>query len=387
MIVVHKGFDGLDVSFQAQIDQDFADRLEAAQTVAQAERGTAQPLAINGSRMLVEESGAQGGYQYRVDTGDFGATWMFKKPNPNDPWGIRVSMKSLPLAIYGLAGARDQIDLFLDRLGIAVPPNGVSIGRVDFAVDILDPEFELVPDNFIKPRRANFSTYQEAAESRHGSGNRNTGITFGKMPGRQIIFYSKRTDVMKKRKVEWWPIWNCSLADVGLAPLDPKDPTGSNVWRAEFRAGKKELKDRWKIRTWNDLYDRIGDVMRTLSDWATYRSPVRTDSNASRWPLDPIWKLAQDTVRDDLIDLTSGVDPEEIKRVIDAEYQRMLEGQIDGLVVAWAAAKGYDSDGYGDAWAELRGGAGDRAREHRRPIEDRFAKTKSRFLDIADKVN
>src|SRR6056297_1703751 len=117
MIVVHKGFDGLDISFQAQTPQEVAGHLEAAKAAAQADRGNPQPLEINGDCMLVTETGAKGGYQCRADTGDFGATWMFKQPNPSDPWGIRVSMKSLPLAIDGLAGAREQIEAFLDALG------------------------------------------------------------------------------------------------------------------------------------------------------------------------------------------------------------------------------------------------------------------------------
>ncbi len=380
MIVVHKGFDGLDISFQAQTPLDVANRLEAAKAAAQADRGNPQPLEINGKRMLVAETGAKGGYQYRVDTGDFGATWKFKQPNPNDPWGIGVSMKSLPLALDGLFGAREQIEAFLDALDIVVPPNGVAIGRVDFAVDILDPEFELVADHFSNKEGASFTTYQEPCETRHGSGKRYTGITFGKMPGRQVQFYSKRADVLKKRKVEWWPIWNRSLARLDHAPLDASEPDESNVWRAEFRAGKKELTKRWNIRTWEDLYARAGDVMRRLSEWATYRTPSRTDTNASRWPLDPIWELAQQALRDDLIDLTSEVQPEEIKRVITDEYLRMIEGQIDGLVVNWATAKGYDVREHQEAWRKLREGAGDRAHEHRLDLDERFSKARSRFL-------
>ena len=59
---------------------------------------------------------------------------------------------------------------------------------------------------------------------------------------------------------------------------------------------------------------------------------------------------------------------------------RMIEGQIDGLVVNWATAKGYDVREHQEAWRELREGAGDRAHEHRLDLDERFSKARSRFL-------
>jgi len=69
--------------------------------------------------MHVNSSGGPGGYTYRCDTGSFGGTWFFKKPNHRDPWGIRVSSKALPLALHGLGGVRSNMFEFLDALTAA----------------------------------------------------------------------------------------------------------------------------------------------------------------------------------------------------------------------------------------------------------------------------
>ncbi|HCE25247.1 MAG TPA: hypothetical protein DF282_22435, partial [Hyphomonas sp.] len=116
MKLVHKGFDGLDIAFQSRIPEELAALLETAKEEAAASHGE-QLLDYNGALMHVAESGAQGGYAYRVDTGPDGAVWFFKKPNPRDPWGIRVSVKSLALALYGLGGVRARLFDFMEAIG------------------------------------------------------------------------------------------------------------------------------------------------------------------------------------------------------------------------------------------------------------------------------
>src|SRR5260221_14678909 len=39
---------------------------------------------------------------------------------------------------------------------------------------------------------------------------------------------------------------------------DPRDPS-ADICRAELRAGKRELKNRWRLRTFDDLDPAIGD--------------------------------------------------------------------------------------------------------------------------------
>ena len=345
MEVLHRGFDGLDVSFQAQIDTDLEKKLEVAKEAA-ADAKENQLIEHRGVPMHVGESGAKGGYRYRCDTGPFGATWFFKRPNPRDPWGIRVSVKSLPLAVYGLGQVRANLYAFLDALGIKTAPQGVSIGRVDYAVDILAPGFVLDADCFVMHARATRADRGLETEiERYGRSTRLTSVTAGKMPGRQVQLYDKRDEVISKRKVHWWEIWNAARTNAGNLPLDPADRANSTVWRIEFRAGKDHLKDRWQIRNWADLDNRLGDLMAKSANAVRYCIPT-SDSNRSRWPDDPIWQIARREVTADLFEMRSHADPDRVREVLRSEHRRMLQAQILGLTISAAVTDGKSADDF-----------------------------------------
>ena len=125
------------------------------------------------------------------------------------------------------------------------------------------------------------------------------------MPRRQVIVYDKRLEVIQQKKPAWWKIWNESLRQAGLPPMDPSDRGLSQVWRVELRAGKTHLKDKWKIRNFFDLEDRLGDLYAATLDEVRYAQPTG-DGNRSRWPEDPIWQTVRSIVRDALFAFTSG---------------------------------------------------------------------------------
>lgn len=197
MDVIHRGFDGLDVSFEAQIDKDFAATLEDAKAQAAEDRADAL-LDHRGVKMHVAETGARGGYAYRADTGPLGATWFFKKPNARDPWGVRVSCKSAGLACFGLGATRMHLLDTLARLGVAAAEGAEAIGRVDYAVDVLAPGFALEPEAFVMHSQATRADHLDV--SVHGRSSRVSSVTVGKMPGRQVIVYDKRAEVIAKKK-------------------------------------------------------------------------------------------------------------------------------------------------------------------------------------------
>lgn len=61
-----------------------------------------------------------------------------------------------------------------------------------------------------------------------------------------------------------------------------------NVWRIEWQIRKDVLK-RFGIRTFADLQDGQGDLLRYLSAEHTTLRIKGDDSNRSRWPLHPLW--------------------------------------------------------------------------------------------------
>ncbi|MCC3305845.1 hypothetical protein [Sneathiella sp. HT1-7] len=333
MKLIHKGFDGLDIAFQSRIPEELAALLETAKEEAAASHET-QLLDYNGALMHVAESGAQGGYAYRVDTGPDGETWFFRKPNPRDPWGIRVSVKSLSLALYGLGGVRTRLFDFMEVIGAPYPDGAESIGRVDCCLDFLIPGFQLFPEHFVMHSRCSRIDNHEMEV--HGRSGRVTGVRIGKMPGRQIAIYDKRADVIAKRKAEWWEIWNANLKADGLPPIDPQDRDASQVWRVECRAGKKLLKDRWDIRKWTDLDDKLGDLMQETLSAIRYCIPS-SDTNRARWPIDPLWDRVQHEMRFDLFEMSCNASPSAVKEIIRHEHAEMLGRQITGLSASYAA--------------------------------------------------
>ena len=136
------------------------------------------------------------------------------------------------------------------------------------SMHILAPGFVLEPERFVMHSHATRIDHSEPDPMvRHGTSGRVTSVTVGKMPNRQVIVYDKRKEVIARRKVHWWEIWNACLAHRGEPPLDPKDREGSQVWRVELRAGKSHLKKRWGGKTWADLDDKLGSLLlKTLDE-------------------------------------------------------------------------------------------------------------------------
>ena len=343
MTPIYRGFDGLDVSFAGHIPSEFAVILEDAKQHAQ-NASIETCLRHAGIAMMVAGTGARGGYAYRVSTGRTGATWFFKKPNTGDPWGVRVSCSSFVLAERGLNSTIASLYLTMEQLGIRLTKLPESISRVDFAVDIIAPTFELIPQNFVMHSNTNRADYFSADEiTTNGKSGQYTSVTIGKMPGRQLIVYDKRAEVIAKKKFAWFEIWNANCDELGVARLDFQDSSHSRVWRTEIRAGKKHLKDRWNIRTWADLYARFGDLVSDAAEAVRLTQPI-DDKNRSRWPNSEFWALAKMALEDDLFDMRNFCPPDTVKRVDKEAHRRLLAQQGLGLLITQAAISGITID-------------------------------------------
>jgi hypothetical protein len=228
MQVVHKGFDGLDIAIQGNVDDAVFEEFRAAKEIAQ-ERREDILLCRNGVAMHVAPAGARG-YEIRLSTGPLGAIWMIKRPKARDPWGIFVSFRSLGLAVGGLHAAQRQLAEVLDALGVVISPLAHSINRVDFAVDLFAPEFVLDPDHFVMHSSTRKAAHLDGERLRiDGTSGRVTGVTVGGMPRRQITVYDKRLEVIQQKKSAWWEIWNANRQRGGLPPMDPAERGLSQV--------------------------------------------------------------------------------------------------------------------------------------------------------------
>lgn len=378
MDLLYQGFDGLDVSFMGQISQELCSTLEAAKEEAQR---THHPTAVlrDGFAMLVSESGAKGGYAFTASTGMFGATWFFKKPNSRDPWGVRVSCNSFNLAVNGLSRVRAELYRIMNNLGVALIPNGESIGRVDYALDFLAPTFVLVPDQFVMHSNANRTDHVEQTDvSINGRSGRITSVTVGKMPGRQVIIYDKRAEVIAKHKAGWWEIWNATRERLGAPPLDRDNPTESRIWRVELRAGKRHLKDDWNIRTWADLDSQLRDLIASMLDAISYTQPTK-DSNRSRWPDSHLWELVRQKTDSDLIEMRNDANPDKVKHIQKDEYDQLLARQMLGLLISRAALQGLEEEKLKAFATSVGNDMASMISEGSSHFEEKLAKARDRF--------
>jgi hypothetical protein len=334
MQIIHRGFDTLALSIQANIPPDLFAELDAARDRAETAR-TSLPFSYGGADFDILGYGGAG-YRFILQGGPLEVTWFIKKPNARDPWGIRISVGSAFLATQGLGMARAYIDKTLERLGVVYAAHQVSIGRADFCIDILAPDFDLIPDHVVMHSHANRSDHLTS----NGKSGQFTSVTAGKMPGRQVIIYDKRREVIDKHKPLWWDIWNANLDRAGLPLLDPTDAAQSRVWRIEIRAGKALLKDRWQVRTWADLDALFGDIVAEAFQKVRYCDPHPTDTNRARWPNAAIWDLAQAEAQGDLQEMRSHIDPDKVKYVHRQEHIRLMMAQVIGNATTLAALEG-----------------------------------------------
>ena len=373
MTILHKGFDTIALSIKATLTPEFLAHLESEQSRAKTDNAPVLCTYRDVDFHLKHHGGA--GYKFLLDGGADGASWAFKRPHPKDPWGIRISIGSRFLALNGLGRAKAHVEDTLAAWGIRFQAEDVSIARVDFCVDVFAPDFILQPDHFVMHsgtgRRDHLT---DTEKSVNGKSGRTTSVTLGKMPNRQVIVYDKRAEVIARSKTYWWAIWNDTLRRHGLpllrydtlrreihagpsspilsyiekpaayiAYIDAIDPAISRVWRIEFRAGKDYLKDTWGIRTWGQLFDLFGDLVRHTGDVVRYTAP-NDDPNRSRWPNHLIWETVVAEMNDDLLEMRSGADPNPMKEVHKETHISLIMRQVFGSHITLAALHGVEDE-------------------------------------------
>lgn len=319
---LHCGFDGLDLAFAGVVPGGVCDKFEEAKLKAQKEMGDAQLVKINGFQGHVKEHGARGGFAFCVDTGPEGEIWFFKRSDKEDGYNVRVSCKSAPLATLGYWVVKSNIFKTLDLLGIKITDHRVS--RFDVAADFLMPDdWTIEPQNFVsRASRKENQDSEEIKSSKVGTvwmKDACTGVTIGQQPGRQFCIYDKRREVVKKQKVEWWAIWGLNKEDK------------PNIWRIEFRAGKKHLRDVWKIKTLEDLENSMLDVVRVAFGSIRYCIPNEKDKNRARWVNHPLWDCSCDKMADAFKENESGLVAGQLAEIEHEKAVEMYKKQFGGL--------------------------------------------------------
>jgi hypothetical protein len=378
--LVHRGFDKLEVSFKASLPKKLVGKFEQAKQLAgQTEVPTL--LEVNGVSFNVAASGMLGGYAYRADTGQYGEDWWFKKKTSDkDAWGIRVRVSSIRIAVQGWSATKKRLMDTLQALGIEPLWHEVSIARIDFAMDFLAPDFEPVGVNFVMGHRFKRNQHAIATEwLEAGRTDRVETITIGKMPGRQIQLYDKRAEVMAKRDQIWFEVFNRNREQAGKPKLDFTDPARSRIWRLELRAGKKHLKEDWKLATWGQVEGTAQRMFRAMLRDVRYVIPSETDQNRSRWPKHPLWEAAIDALKGEIFDLTTDISEQRLREIELSQWEEMIRAQISGSVISMGARRNISADHFEDFAAKQLAGVLDAYSENKQETSKRLAKAGRKY--------
>lgn len=382
---IYSGFDGLEFAIKAMIPPQLDQKLADMKALAQEAHDDFHTLFC-GLEITVRESGARGGYAYSVTEHATG-NWFCKRPKQNDPWGIRFSASSAALVLYGFEGLRLRAAEVLSCLGIDASVEAYSPSRVDFAVDFLAPDFVVSPNSFVIHARTGLKSFDEFDEIEgsqvNGRSSRTTSVTVGKMPGRQVIIYDKREEVIAKRKHEWAAIWGRSMNGPTASPLDLANRATSQVWRVELRVGKRHLKDAWDVNSWASLYQMLPCIYEKMLDDISYCMPT-SDKNRSRWPNHPIWMTVRDTVASDLFDHIPRLAPEEYIEIKRQQKLNELEAQATGLIISMGGIEGILDSSFSEYGEKLMSNIDARVKRDRRHLSDRLAESRQKYSYLVD---
>ncbi|MDW3117825.1 MAG: hypothetical protein R8G60_08560 [Roseovarius pacificus] len=375
--ILHSGFDGLRLTIETDIPPAFRERLYAAKAEA-VETNRESILDFDGIALGVRRSG---GMAFSAHTGDMGAEWYFLDPEnrpANNP-GITVDFRALLLAPGGLKAAQKHLEACMQAFGIPYGENQVRVTRTDFAIDFLAPWFEPDRNALVAPPNTKSIEITGPPDSEtHACSTRVTGLRAGKGKNRQLVIYDKRAEVIEKGKAGWLSIWNATRASMGKPELDIKDPDQSRVWRFELRMGRKQLRERFDIRGWDDMNTMIGDAFTDFCEVIRYCTPT-ADRNRARWPTHELWEAVAQTIESGLHENIAGVCPREIKDANRAEHMRMLDRQLLGLFIARAAVSDVEADNFSNFMESHVNALQQLSDEHPLPLDKRIGKAAARY--------
>lgn len=267
----------------------------------------------------------------------------------------------------------------MSAFGIPCVETQLRVARADFAVDVLAPWFEPDREALVVPPGTKVTEYTGVAETATvASGARVVGLRAGAISNRQLAIYDKRTEVMQTNKMGWLTIWNAALEAQGIPPLDLNDRDASQVWRFEMRLGSKQLRNRFEMRSWQDVHDIVGDAFSDAMRRMRYRIPT-IDSNRARWLIHGIWRQFEAVVDNDLMQNCAGVLPSDVIQANRAAKMRELDAQLGGLFVTRAAISDVNAKEFADFMENHVEALIRQTQEHPIAIEEPLAKAKAKY--------
>jgi hypothetical protein len=124
---------------------------------------------------------------------------------------------------------------------------------------------------------------------------------------------------------------------------------------------------------------RAGDAVAEFAEKVRYCEPSR-DSNRSRWPLHPAWRIVQAEAARFFEGRRSYADPVEVREANRAAHIEMLDAQLLGLMVSRAAAGGVEAGEMEGFFTRHAGALARLSREHPVGVEERMARAAGKYV-------
>lgn len=239
---------------------DFAALRLQREHMRESKQPEAAVLELGGMEFLLSPNGTKSGYPFFISNQD--CTIQFGEFN-NPSFYVRYN--SFALWCKGAKFLHERFLTWAESLGLrALKPEGLS--RCDFAFDFSLPQIDFDEDNFVTAAEK---------DSQHRKNGKVQTFTFGR--DEIVLRVYNKSDEIKEASGKYWfyLFW--------------QEQT-ENVWRVEWQIRKETLK-RFGLRTFQDLFDGYGDVLRYLVTEHTSLRVKTEDANRSRWPVHSLWTM------------------------------------------------------------------------------------------------
>ncbi|CAN1511200.1 hypothetical protein MCEKH45_00806 [Methylophilaceae bacterium] len=271
---------------------DFEILAKQKDELARAKIRKPRAIKLGCEEFLLSSHGTGSGYPFLIENDTFSIQFgELNKPN------FFVTFRSIALWHQGAFNLHQRFLTWANSVGYT-PYKAETLSRVDFTFDYFLPQIDFDEDSFVSVAQKD-NQYRKNGKVQ----------TFNFGAGDTLLRIYNKCDEIDETSAKTWfyEIW-------GIA---------HDVWRIEWQTRKDRLRI-IGIKSFEDLEERQGDLLRLLvKDHTTLR--IKTDDiNRSRWPIHPLWQ--------DLIMRVNQIDGLGIVRELDA--QALLEERFTRIAIS-----------------------------------------------------
>lgn len=303
---------------------DFEHLAIARETARQSKTRDPHVIQLGGVGFLLESSGSKSGYPFIINNTDFRIEFgQYNVPS------FFVTFRSEALWREGAQALHQRFMDWAASLGfMAHKAEGLS--RVDFTFDYNLPSVDFNEDSFVSLSNKD-AKYRENGKPQNFQFGRDDIV---------LRIYDKIAEIKQQSGKTWfYKLWGQEFG----------------VWRIEWQTRKDVLR-RFGIRTFADLNDQQGDLLRYLAGEHTTLRLKSDDGNRSRWALHPLWVDLQTQIQQ--LNATGIYRELDEMGVLNERLMRMaisINGYLKRIAAIRCLQSSDDFMGHGQALHHLRG--------------------------------